>query len=107
MPGRTRDSTIATPGYVCNIDAGDEARKDRPVIYWIWLSTIPRQVRGGQDQVSAHVGVAASCSPQSPAAPGPDYRSRTNVSVKVLDFVQLGGPNWKVGSTILELRKGM
>ena len=35
-----------------------------------------------------------------------DYRSRTNRSVKVLDFVQLGGPKWTVDRTIFELWLG-
>ena len=99
-----RDSTIATPGYDCNIDVGDEARKDRLVVDWIWLSTIPRQVRGGQDQVYAHVGVAASRSPQQHAASGPDYRSRTSLKMKILEFVQFGGPG-NTGTYTLEIGK--
>ena len=98
-----RDSTIATPGYDCNIDVSDEAMKDKPVTDSIWRSTIPLQIIGGQGQVSPHVGMAASRNPQQHAASGPDYRSRMNISVKVFGFDQLGGPNCKVGSTILEL----
>ena len=90
--GGTRDSTIATTGDDGNIDIGDEARKDRPVIGWIWRSTIPRQMRDGQDQSSAHVGVAALRSPHQHPASGPDYRSRTNLKWKVLDFIKSGGP---------------
>ena len=33
-----------------------------------------------------------------------DYMSRTNLSVKVLDFVQLGGPKLTEDRTIFELR---
>ena len=33
-------------------------------------------------------------------------RSRANLSVKVLDFVQLGGPKWTVDRTVFELWLG-
>ena len=36
-----------------------------------------------------------------------DCRFRMNLSVKVLDFVQLGGPTWTVGRTIFEMRIGL
>ena len=32
-----------------------------------------------------------------------DYTASLNLKVKVLDFVQLGGPIWTVGSTIFEM----
>ena len=32
--------------------------------------------------------------------------SRTNLSVKVLDFVLSGGPTWMVGGTIFEMWLG-
>ena len=35
-----------------------------------------------------------------------DYRSRRNVRVRVLDFVQFGGPKWMVGSTVFEMWLG-
>ena len=31
----------------------------------------------------------------------PGHKSRVNLIVKVLDFVQCGGPKWKVGSTMV------
>ena len=34
---------------------------------------------------------------------GKDQQSRMNLKVKVLDFVQLGGPEWAVGGTVLEI----
>ena len=36
-----------------------------------------------------------------------DNMSRTNLSVKVLDFFQLGGPKLTVGSTIFEMWLGL
>ena len=37
---------------------------------------------------------------------GKDHKSRTNLKVKVLDFVQSGGPEWTVGGTIFEKELG-
>ena len=37
---------------------------------------------------------------------GKDQKSRTNLKVKVLDFVQLGGPKGIVGGTIFEMWLG-
>ena len=34
---------------------------------------------------------------------GSDYRARVNLITKVLDFVQLGGPDLTVGSTVFEM----
>ena len=36
-----------------------------------------------------------------------NYTAKTNLSVKVLDFVQLGGPILAVGSTIFEMWLGL
>ena len=38
--------------------------------------------------------------------PRPDYRSKTNLKLKVLDFVKSGGPKWIVGGTIFEMWLG-
>ena len=35
------------------------------------------------------------------------YSASVNLSVKVLDLVQFGGPNWTVGSTIFEMWLGL
>ena len=35
-----------------------------------------------------------------------DYMSRTNLSVKVLDFVKSGGPFFTIDRTIFEMRLG-
>ena len=35
------------------------------------------------------------------------YSSRTNLVTKVLDFVQIGGPDLTVGSTIFEMWMGL
>ena len=37
---------------------------------------------------------------------GANYRSKTNLSVKVLDFVQLGGPTCTEASTVFEMWLG-
>ena len=38
---------------------------------------------------------------------GSDYKARTNLKVKVLDFVQLGGPTLTIDRTNLELWLGI
>ena len=35
-----------------------------------------------------------------------DYTAKAKVTVKALDFVQLGGPKWIVGGTVFELWLG-
>ena len=45
--------------------------------------------------------------PRASMSPATDNRSRTNLNVKVLGFVQFGGPNWTVGSTIFEMWLGL
>ena len=35
-----------------------------------------------------------------------DYTAKAKVMVKVLDFVQFGGPKWAVGGTIFEMWLG-
>ena len=38
--------------------------------------------------------------------PASNYTLKTKLNVKVLDFVQLGGPTWMVGSTVFEMWLG-
>ena len=38
--------------------------------------------------------------------PASNYTPNTNLNVKVLDFVQLGGPKWTVDRTVFEMWLG-
>ena len=55
---------------------------------WCQVSNIPRS-----SQRSFHSLVEAA-----------DYTANSNLIVKVLDFIQLGGSTWTVGRTIFEMR---
>ena len=47
-----------------------------------------------QDQENGKANSSGSLAlPRASLSPAPDYRSRTNLSVKVLDFVKFGGPS--------------
>ena len=66
-------------------------RRPSTSIYAVWPHPLPARI----EILLGSIGV------------GPNqrsgYTSRTNLKVKVLDFVQLGGPKLTVGRTIFEL----
>ena len=53
-----------------------------------------------------HIGAAHDEPSPREVGSGLAHRSRTNLKVKVLDFVKSGGPKWTVDRTVFEMWLG-
>ena len=71
---------------------------------WTASKTRPQRLSGNQEAESLLKGAGTMI---GLGKPNPIYRVNLNLIRKVLDFIQFGGPDLTVGSTVFEIWMGL